>query len=175
MNDKYILNDYFDWLYFMVVPNPERNQFRKLLGMLHTMEFKYFVDYDENRASDGVNLRWYYVDDGGDDHILRWKESCTVLEMLIALAMNMDKIVGDTEGELDIRHWFWGMLENLDLHWMTDNKYDKTYIYGRVAMFLDRQYEPNGDGNIIYIPDCEEDLREVEIWWQMCWYLDSIL
>ena len=48
MNDKYILNDYFDWLYFMVVPNPERNQFRKLLGMLHTMEFKYFVDYDEN-------------------------------------------------------------------------------------------------------------------------------
>lgn len=175
MNDKFILNDYFDWLYFMVVGDPVNNHYRRLLEMLHSMEFKYFVDYDENRAFDGMNLRWYYVDDGGDDKILRWKEPCTVLEMLIALAMNMDKTVGDTEGELDIRHWFWMMLDNLDLAWMTDDKYDKTYIYGRVAMFLDRRYEPNGDGNIIYIPDCEEDLREVEIWWQMCWYLDSIL
>ena len=99
MNDKFILNDYFDWLYFMVVGDPVNNHYRRLLEMLHTMEFKYFVDYDENRASDGVNLRWYYVDDGGDDHILRWKEPCTVLEMLIALALNMDKTVGDTEGE----------------------------------------------------------------------------
>ena len=171
MNDNYILNDYFDWLYFMVVPNG--GKFRKLLTMLHTMEFKYFVEYDENRASDGVNLRWYYVDDGGNDEILRWKEPCTVLEMLIALAMHMDKIVGDRE--LDIVHWFWLMLDNLDLAWMKDDKYDKTYVYGRVAMFLDREYEPDGNGNIIYIPDSPDDLRDVEIWNQMCWYLDSIL
>lgn len=171
MNDNFILNDYFDWLYFMVVPNG--GKFRKLLTMLHTMEFKYFVEYDENRASDGVNLRWYYVDDGGDDEILRWKEPCTVLEMLIALAMHMDKIVGDRE--LDIVHWFWLMLDNLDLAWMEDVKYDKTYVYGRVAMFLDREYEPDGNGNIIYIPDSPDDLRDVEIWNQMCWYLDSIL
>lgn len=171
MNDNYILNDYFDWLYFMVVPNG--GKFRKLLTMLHTMEFKYFVEYDENRASDGVNLRWYYVDDGGDDEILRWKEPCTVLEMLIALAMNMDKILGDRE--LDIVHWFWLMLDNLDLAWMKDDKYDKAYVYGRVAMFLDREYEPDGNGNIIYIPDSPDDLRDVEIWNQMCWYLDSIL
>lgn len=175
MDDKFVLNDYFDWLYFLVVPPRLRSQYRKLLIMLHNMEFKYFVPYDENRASDGVNLRWYFVDDGGDDRILDWKEPCTVLEMLISLAMNMDKIVGDTEGELDIRHWFWMMLENIDLADMIDEKYDKTYIYGRVSMFLNRDYEPNGDGNIICIPDCIDDLREVEIWWQMCWYLDSIL
>lgn len=175
MNDKFILNDYFDWLYFMVVPNPARSKFRKLLTMLHSMEFKYFVDYDENRASDGVNLRWYYVDAGGQDEILRWKEPCTVLEMLIALAMHMDDIVGDTDGDLDIVHWFWMMLYNLDLEWMIDDKYDKAYAYGKVAMFLDREYEPDGNGNIICIPDCDTDLRDVEIWWQMCWYLDSIL
>ena len=173
MNDKYILNDYFDWLYFMVIREPEIKQYRKLLSMLHTMEFKYFVDYDENRASDGINLRWYYVDDGGDDEILRWKEPCTVLEMLISLAMHMNVIVGDVD--YDISYWFWMMLENLDLADMNDSKYDKTYIYGRVSMFLDREYEPDGYGNIIYIPGCNEDLRDVEIWWQMCWYLDSIL
>lgn len=173
MNDNFILNDYFDWLYFMV--NPRGGQFRKLLTMLHSMEFRYFVDYDENRASDGVNLRWYYVDDGGHDGILKWKEPCTVLEMIISLAMHMDKIVGDSDGEFNLVHWFWLMIDNLDLAWMTDDKYEKAYVYGRVAMFLDRQYEPDGEGNIIHIPGCRDDLRDVEIWWQMCWYLDSIL
>ena len=175
MNDNFILNDYFDWLYFLVVPNPSRNQFRKLLTMLHSMEFRYYVDYDENRASDGENLRWYYVDDGGNDAILKWKQPCTVLEMIISLAMHMDDIVGDTEGELDIKHWFWVMIDNLHLGWMTDDQYEKAYVYGRVSMFLNRDYEPDGEGNIIYIPGCKEDLRDVEIWWQMCWYLDSIL
>ena len=170
-----ILNEYFNWLYFMVVPRPDRDHYRKLFVMLHGMEFKYFVPYDENRASDGMNLRWYFVDDGGDDEILRWKEPCTVLEMLISVAMHMDKIVGDPEGELDIRHWFWMMLDNLDLSAMTDDKYDRMYVYGRVNLFMNREYEPDGDGNIIYIPDCKDDLRKVEIWWQMCWYLDSIL
>ena len=89
--------------------------------------------------------------------------------------MHMDKIVGDPEGELDIRHWFWMMLDNLDLSAMTDDKYDRMYVYGRVNLFMNREYEPDGDGNIIYIPDCKDDLRKVEIWWQMCWYLDSIL
>ena len=173
MNDKFILNDYFDWLYFLVVPNPDRNHFRKLLSTLHSIEFEYFVDYDENRASDGINLRWYYVDDGGNDEILRWKEPCTVLEMLVALSMHADKILGDRE--LDIVHWFWLMIDNLHLAWMSDVQYDKTYIYERVEMFLDRQYEPDGNGNIFYIQNCEEDLRTVEIWNQMCWYLDSIL
>lgn len=172
MNDNYILNDYFDWLYFTVT---NKGNYRKLFAMLHSMEFKYFVDYDENRASDGVNLRWYYVDAGGQDEILKWKQPCTVLEMILALAMQMDSIVGDVEGELNVRHFFWLMIDNLDLAWMTDDKYEKAYVYGRVAMFLDRQYEPNGDGNIIYIPDCRDDLRDIEIWAQMCWYLDSIL
>ena len=92
MSDNFILNDYFDWLYFMVIPNPNKNHYRKLLSALHSIEFRYFVDYDENRASDGENLRWYYVNDGGNDEILRWKEPCTVLEMLIALAINADKM-----------------------------------------------------------------------------------
>lgn len=173
--ENYILNDYFDWLYFTVVSPDERYSYRKLLSALHTIEFKHFIEYDENRAFDGVNLRWYYVEDGGDDHILSWKESCTVLEMLVALAMHMDNIVGDDYGKIDIFKWFWLMIENLDLAWMTDDKFDKRYVIDRVNMFMTRTYEPDGDGNIIYIPDCEEDLRQIEIWQQMCWYLDSIL
>lgn len=177
MNANYVLNDYFDWLYFSVSdsrPNHKKS-YRKLISMLHNMEFRYFVKYDENRAADGINLRWYYVDDGGDDEILKWKANCSVLEMLIYLAIHMENIVGTSETDYTLGDWFWMMITNLGLEDMSDERYDKTYIYGRVAMFLDRTYEPDGDGNIFYIPNCPSDLREVEIWCQMCWYLDSIL
>ena len=115
------------------------------------------------------------VDDGGNDEILRWKNNCTVLEMLIAAAIQMEKIMDDPDIDYSARHWFWMFLENLDLADMTDDVYDKTYIYGRVSMFMDRTYDPDGDGNIIYIPNIREDLRDIEIWCQMCWYMDSIL
>ena len=172
MMNNFVLNDYFDWLYFQVVKN---GSYRKLLSMLHNMEFRYSVDYDENRAADGVNLRWYYVDDGGDDRILSWKEPCTVLEMLVALAMQMEITMEDPDVDYSMYHWFWMFMSNLDLINMTDDNYDKTYIYGRVSMFMDRTYDPDGFGNIICIPNIKEDLRDVEIWCQMCWYMDSLL
>ena len=170
MIDKYVLNDYFEWLYYNVV-NGSTKKYKKLLSVLHSIEFTYSVDYDENRASDGENLRWYYVCDGGDDAILKWEEPCTVLEMLIATAMHMD----DITGESNIHGWFWMMLDNLDLAWMTNAKYNKNYIYEKVTDFMDRKYEPDGHGNVFCIPECKDDLREVEIWIQMCWYLDTIL
>lgn len=172
MTDNYILNDYFDWLYFKVVQN---GSYRRLLSILHNIEFRYTVDYDENRASDGVNLRWYYVDEGGNDEILRWKQSCTVLEMLVAIAMQMEIILGDPDNDYTVQHWFWMFMDNLDLLDMTDDKVDKNYICKRISVFMDRTYEYDGYGNIIHIPNAEEDLRKVELWYQMCWYLDSII
>lgn len=176
VNDN-ILDDYFDWLYFKVMSGQltSRNSFRKLLIMLHTIPFRYFVAYDENRAADGINLRWYYVTDGGYNDILQWDSKCTVLEMLVSLAMTMENMVGEPGDDYGLAHWFWMMLDNLDLATMTDDVYDKTYVYGRVSMFMDRTYEPDGYGNIIYIPGVKDDLRDVEIWYQMCWYLDSIM
>lgn len=171
MKANYVLNDYFEWLYFMVVDTSRQLRYRKLFALLHDMEFEYHVDYDENRASDGMNLRWYYVDDGGDDEILRWKAPATVLEVIISIAMHMDNI----SGEYGVQHWFWMMIKNLDLDWMVDEEFNKAMVYGKVSIFMDRAYEPDGNGNIIYIPDCPEDLRKIEIWNQMCWYLDSIL
>lgn len=177
MND-YILNDYFDWLYYQVTNNLRQKgkvSFRKLMMQLHSMEYRFDIDYDENRASDGEALRWYYVDDGGDDGILQWKEPCTVLEMLIGLAIKMESIMEEPEIDSSVARWFWLFMENLDLFNMNDKKFDKEYTIRRVNMFLDRQYDSDGNGNIIYIPDCPKDLREVEVWYQMCWYLDSII
>ena len=57
---------------------------------------------------------------------------------------------------------------------MSDNHYDETYVDEVITRFLDRDYQPNGKGGLFTIRHCDDDLREVEIWYQLCWYLDTI-
>lgn len=174
--DNYILDDYFEWLYYKVINfNKRRKRFRRLIRQLHSMDYYYSIEYDNNRASDGKSLRWYYVEDGGDDRIQQWDNECTVLEMLIALAIKMENIMDDPIIDNSAAHWFWMFMYNLDLDDMDDSVFDLCYVIRRVKMFLDRTYDFYGRGNIIYIPDSMDDLRTVEVWYQMCWYLSSIM
>lgn len=53
--------------------------------------------------------------------------------------------------------------------------FDERYADKVITRFLNREYEPNGAGGLFRIKDCPYDLRSVEIWYQMCWYFDSIL
>ena len=80
-----------------------------------------------------------------------------------------DPAYGDRTGQ-----WFWNMVASLGLGSMEDSKFDRTEAEKIVSNFLSRNYEPNGKGGLFTIRDCEEDLRNVEIWNQLCWYLDSI-
>lgn len=172
----YILQDYFEWLTYQIKDNrPRRGNYGKLLSYLHNLQYSYSLPFDENRAADGENLRWYYEDDGGDPGILRWDAGCTVLEMLIGLSWQMASIMENTDIDYGISYWFWMMIRNLDLIKMSNSKFNEQYVYDKIDIFINREYGPNGEGNIIFIKDCEEDLRDVEIWTQMCWYLDTII
>ena len=53
--------------------------------------------------------------------------------------------------------------------------FDKQYVTKVIGRFLNREYEPNGKGGLFIINNCNDDLRDVEIWYQLCWYLDSII
>ena len=66
------------------------------------------------------------------------------------------------------------MIASLGLNGMSDNHYDEKYVNDVINRFLDREYEPNGKGGLFTIRNCEHDLRDVEIWYQLCWYLDTI-
>jgi hypothetical protein len=57
---------------------------------------------------------------------------------------------------------------------MTDGHYDEIYVTEVIDRFINRKYEPNGKGGLFTIRNVKEDLRDVEIWYQMCWYLNSI-
>ena len=173
-----ILNDYFEWLYSIVKRErfSKRASYKKLLAYLHSIEFIYVDDYDSNRAADGVQLRWRYVYEAkGCEDILDWEEPCTVLEMLIALSFQMESIMENSDVDYTVGYWFWMMISNLGLEKMSDSKFDKQIVHDNIYNFMYREYKHNGEGNIFVIDNCKTNLRDVEIWWQMCWYLDSIM
>ena len=40
---------------------------------------------------------------------------------------------------------------------------------------MNREYDSDGKGGLFTVKQSKYDMRTVEIWWQMNWYLDSIL
>lgn len=144
---------------------------------LHDVEFTFSIPRDGDRAEYGIGLRRRFaIDKGYDDLSDILDGPCSVLEMMIGLAIQCEEdimdnpAIGDRTGQ-----WFWGMIVNLGLGAMDDSKFNKRNAEDIIARFLNREYEPDGTGGLFKIRRCDRDLRYVEIWWQLCWYLDSIV
>lgn len=175
-------NEYFEWLYNYVCKNKVHDNlsYRKLFMMLHETEFIFSIPNDVNRAIDGVDLRYRFKleieSKEGIGLPVDIEGPCSVLEMMIALAIRCEEtIMDDTLYGDRTAQWFWNMMSNLGIALMTDDIYDRSYVKEKIDIFLNRQYEPNGKGGLFYIRDCQEDLRDIEIWSQLCWYLDKFV
>lgn len=173
-----IRENYFKWLSGLVCGNRYSKEisFDKLLRYLHNTEFRYLILKDENRAEDGIALRYRF----GHAHGLRDVQlyldgPCSVLEMMVALAIRCEEdIMDNPEIGNRIGQWFWGMVVNLGLGSMTNFNFDERLAEDIIERFLEREYSFDGKGGLFTIRDCDADLRDVEIWIQLCWYLDSI-
>lgn len=170
-------NEYFEWLYDLVCRNRYSDgvSFRKLLMYLHGVEFTYLIDMDENRAVDGVALRWQFIchKDYFSDALDDLDGPCSVLEMMIALCFKCEGIMDDPAIGDRFSQWFWHMIVSLGLGGMNDEMFNKRKATMVINKFLDRRYEPDGKGGLFTIRNCKRDLRDVEIWHQMCWYLNE--
>lgn len=174
-----INNSYFEWMYSIVSKDRfgDGISFRKLLMRLHNIEFVCTIRKDEKRIDDGIELRYRYPHEYfGVEDIGRYIDGpCSVLEMMMALAIRCEETIMDNPSYGDrTAQWFWDMIVSLGLGSMQDNLYDEEYIDFVIQRFLNRKYEPNGKGGLFTIRDCQDDLRKVEIWNQMCWFLGSI-
>lgn len=182
MTNDEIKNEYFEWLYNIVCNDRFAKQisYRKLLTCMHCTEFTYKVRMDENRATDGISLRRRFTIENGYDGISQYVTAsldgpCSVLEMMIALALRCEEtIMDDPSYGNRTAQWFWGMVTNMGLGSMMDSRFDKKEACSIIKRFLERKYEPDGRGGLFRLRDCNCDLRKVEIWHQLCWYLDSI-
>lgn len=182
MNKDDIREIYFKWLYDIVCESRHVDgiSYTKLLRQLHDTEFTYLIKRDENRAESGIDLRYRFAITEGyenvSDQILYDLDApCSVLEMMIALAISCEEnIMDDTSYGNRTSQWFWSMIVSLGLGPFTDTRYDRHLVDISLSRFLNHEYEPNGKGGLFTIRGCKADLREEEIWVQMCWYLNSI-
>lgn len=179
-----VQNEYLNWLIDTVSSKyinsySRSTSYRYLLSHLHDIEFTYTILRDQDRAEEGEYLRYRFAmaqDYDDVDWVLDILDgSCSVLEMMVALAIHCEEsimdnpTVGDRTGQ-----WFWGMIVNLGLGDMCDARYDKHIVETAICRFLNRDYEPDGTGGLFRIRNCEYDLRTVDIWHQLCWYSNTI-
>ena len=177
MNEE-LKERYFKWLCKFV---PTKQSFQKLLRTLMSVEFTYILQMDENRAFDGIELRYRFGDENDipQSAIATCLDvgPCSVLEMLIALSVRCETHIMSNEADGDrTAIWFWDWIKNLGLYGMTDEGCVEEYIVQRLSIFLNRQYDRYGRGGNIFIFDAKEldgkDVRKFEIWAQAMWYFD---
>lgn len=178
---KYIVDEYFEWMYDLVCNDIYGNKsFHKLLDFLYATEFVPTLDRDQNRAHDGIALRYRFgFEKGYSRDVIDYELSgilgpCTILEMMVALSNRIEEgIMDDPDYGDRTGQWFWNMIVSLGLVNMSDDNFDEYRARDIVIIFINREYSPNGKGGLFTLEYPRRDLRTVEIWYQAMWYLDE--
>lgn len=165
---------YLKWLYAQVASVKVRTINRTWWALFHQMystEFIWFVPNDDNRVEDGRDLRMEFLREVQPlDVEESWMNlGCSVLEMLIGVARRLSF---QADGPVDA--WFWHIMNNVGLAKYTDAVQP---FHQEVEEILDRliwrQYEPDGKGGLFPLRRPEKDQRKIEIWYQLCAYVNE--
>lgn len=134
---------------------------------------------DENRARDGIDLRYRFAYDSGLSRVevkLLDRTPCSVLEMIVALAVRCEThIMSNDEIGDRTSLWIWKMFDNLGLSNEYDQNFNEACVDKAITRLIYREYEPDGKGGLFTVPNTKKDLRKVEIAYQMFWYLNNYI
>ena len=182
MDRNELKEQYFDWLYGLVYPwdkdlnDDYRNT--KLLKFLFDTPFYSPIEMDDNRVSDGLELRYEFGYQFGyqdkDITIYLDDRQCSVLELMIGLAIKCEKqIMYDVAYGDRTAQWFKKMISSLGLNGMNNRQFDEMYVSEVMDKFINHDYEPDGRGSLFALSNPSRDMRDVEIWSQLCEYLNE--
>ena len=176
--EEQIKSEYFEWMYNLMCGDrfAKSITYRQLFETLHETEFVYFVPHDENRAEDGIALRYRFCFFHNCENLQHYLNGpCTVLEMMVALAIRCEeRIMSDPERGDRTSQWFWEMINSLGLGAMTDYNFNEQFVNRTISKFLNREYAPNGKGGLFTIRRWDRDARTAEIWHQLMAYLNTL-
>lgn len=176
---------YFDYLCDLVnIGGQKAGSYYILAEALYDKEYYWSVENDGNRENDGYNLRYSWWNEEGFKDPAHCLDAlcgpCTVLEMLIALAIRMeDSILYDVEKGSRVDIWFFDMIRNLGLEEATDENNEPAMIEAidyAVDTLLDRKYDRHGQkGGLFPVHRLSrgKDMRKMEIWFQMHAYIQE--
>lgn len=192
--DDITRDKYFKWLCELVgVYQGESNGYWYLMQILQNKEFVWFVPNDDNRVEDGLALRYDFMECYYDIYELGQSltDPCSVLEMLVALAIRMDDSIVKPGEDTKVSDRFFEIIDNLGLTPFSDDRYEglgdpnnPNYMYALenisddiVVMndildtFIERRYNKDGNGGLFPLINPKYDQRTTEIWYQMSEYL----
>lgn len=170
---RIIREKYFIWLVDHVKHYPEirKKDWDRLLRKLQQTEFRWILDMDEDRAENGVGLRfrfgWESNYEVRDVDVCLNDRPCSILEMMVALCIKMESVMADERYGDRTGEWFYCMIQSLGLDEMFNGHYDEEYVSTVLDNFMSRVYRMNGKGGLFTVRRCNEDMRNVEIWAQM--------
>lgn len=171
-------SDYLEWLLMKI--EFEKTDWGNYICVLNRMlqtEFKWSIMMDENRAYDGLYLRDTFCNHYGfSEEQLGYSigMNCSVLEMMIALAYRWeDDIMYNPDFGSRYGNWFDIMFENLGLKFYTNENYDEDEVDDILENFMNRSYVKSGQGNLFVVRNPKIDIREIEIWGQLNYFIDE--
>ena len=170
---------------------PQRRPYGELCKVLFGVDFRCSEETaagkeDMIRAADAMELRRRYAEETGDflgksereiDRI--WKSvhgKCSVLELILQLAIQIDRMVNEDEPEAMVPDLFWILIRNLG----ADSLENEDEIRAKLDVFMDRKYGSDGVGGGLLplgksVKKGSKDQREVGIWYQMNAWLSEHL
>lgn len=176
-NQTIIKRGYFYFLCGTIASiNPHYKNQEMLLTQLHLTPFKDIVPNDDNRAKDGMCLRERYSLDYHNDELYYERsviepDSCSLLEMMVALAIRIEYQMMENGKRDRTDYWFWTMVTNLGLERLDrdDPEYNLKHERNaqKIDAFMERRYGRKGHGGLFPMEKTVKDQRKVEIWYQM--------
>lgn len=157
-------SEYYEWL-MAIIDGPGR--YSRVLDLLWHIEFYSIIPNDDNRAADGAELRYYYEDATG--YICEKGGACTVLEMIIGLALRIENdFLYDEEFGDRTDIWFWDMFYCLGLGDYDDQNFEEAPVREIIEDFLDRRIDDKGRIRTLFpVIGSGQKWSELEIWWQL--------
>lgn len=176
--EEMVVQDYFSWLCDLTQVITEETSYLLLAKDLFNKDFYWFVPNDDNREKDGLKLRDTFAAEAGYNiYNALDNKPCSMLEMIMGLAIRINYMMEDLDNIDNSVKWFWHILKNLDLIRYSDDTYYAPGVYGKAKVdnilniVLARKYKRNGDGGLFPLKNTKNDQRKVEIWYQLSEYL----
>lgn len=168
---------YFDYLLGLIATDGVDN-YKILLNILFSTDFRWSIHNDDNRATDGIEIRYDFEQDCNideDEFMELMLIPCSVMEVICGLAIRMDLVMRDPE-EPHINRWFWEMIDNLGLLIYDDGAFERgdwnfTDVKNVLDIFMDRQYDELGHGGLFPRNSCDKNQTVTELYSQMNGYL----
>lgn len=185
MNREKIKKEYFEWLFRSVYKHDscdidDMYSFSKLALELYDIPFEVEYAMDENRVSDGVQLRYSFgLEKGYDDRTITCcldDIPCSVFEVMVALAQRCEsQIMADSEYGDRTTQWYNEMVVSLGLGSMYNARFDARRVHIAITKMMHHDFEPNGKGGLFTVRHPDRDMRNLELWAQMCDHLNELL